>query len=196
MLPIQLHFRWSPSPWRVGLGAALGLLFCLSPAQADDVAEKAKMLAVEYSNAQTRGDQARKSEIYDEIIANEDIVNHIRSNYRDTYHLLKLQSTERKLDRMQSRYGTRRPQTRPPRSPGILQSGTTSPSSVGSDSGAPKGNSAYTQNFANQNRAPNQVRSSTSNSRVRGTNSDISRSFSNRARARSQSNQRRLRRGR
>ncbi|MCA9403438.1 MAG: hypothetical protein KC897_06630 [Candidatus Omnitrophica bacterium] len=180
-------------PWRVGLGAALCFLLGSSPALAEDVAEKAKKLAVEYSNAQTRGDQARKSEIYDEIVADEDIVNQIRSNYRDTYHLLKLQSTERKLDRMQSRYGTRRPQTRPPRSPGILQSGTTSTSSVGSDSGAPQGNSAYTQNFANQNRAPNQVRSSTSNSRVRGTNSEVSRSFSNRVRARSQSNQRRLR---
>lgn len=163
----------------------------------EEVAEKAKKLAVEYSNAQAQGNKARKSELYDQIRADEEILQHIRKNYRDTYHLIKLQDTERRLDRMQSRYGTRRPQTRPVRGPGILQSGgTTTPSSVGSDSGAPDSNQTYTQNFANQDRSPNRVRSSTSNSRIRSTNSDVSRSFSNRTRARSQSNQRRLRRRR
>lgn len=175
-------------------GIALLLPLLCGTALAGDIEEKAQKLAVEYSNAQAQGNLELKARLYDEITEDKEIVDHIRKNYRDTYHLLKLQSTERKLDKMQSRYGTRRPRTIRSGGPGILQSGSPATSSVGSDGGAPDSNSSYTQNFANQKRDPNRVRSSMSNSRIRGTNADISRSFSNRARARSQSNQRRLRR--
>lgn len=192
-----MNIHASTSQLRLSTIVAIGVTVTYSFLACDAFAnteEKAKRLAVEYSNAQTSGNKELKSKLYDEIIADKEVAEHIRDNYRDTYHLLRLQSTEKKLDSMQRRYGSRAPRTRAPRSGGtVLQSGRPTASSPGSNSGAPDSNRTYTQNFANKNRDPNRVRSSLSNSRVRFSNSRATRSFSNRSRARSQSNQRRIR---
>ncbi|MBZ0166581.1 MAG: hypothetical protein K8I00_07210 [Candidatus Omnitrophica bacterium] len=167
--------------------------FAVGKALAETAAD-AKKLATKFNQAQSSGDTAARARIYDEIVADKDVIKEIRENHKDTFALLQLEATTRKIERMEDRFGSRKRKRTLRPTTTVLQSGGPSSISDGGRSGAPANNSTYTQNFANQDRSPNRVTSNISNSRIRSTNSDSARTFSNRVRARTQSNQRRMRR--
>ena len=165
------------------------------PAEAD-TAERAKNVIREFSKAQSAGDEKATSKLYDQVMSDRKLYNEVRKNHKNIYALIKLEGTDRKIRKMQRRYGSREIrylQKKPKSVLSTVDSGTTS--STGGKSRR-MSNRKFSQNFANQRRDPNRVRRSLSNSRVRATNNDTSRSFSNRMRTRTQSNQRRLRQGR
>lgn len=163
---------------------------------AADTSNKAEQLARQYSRAQALGDQPTKARLYDQIVTDTALVQEIRDHHKNTYALLKLEETSRRLEKMQRRYGSKQGKLRRVRT-NILTSGATKDSiNSGSRSRKLPDNRSFSQNFANQNRAANRVRSSRSNSRIRATNGSAARSFSNSARVRAQSNQRRMRQGR
>ncbi|MGE0269502.1 MAG: hypothetical protein AB7S78_13715 [Candidatus Omnitrophota bacterium] len=156
-------------------------------AQKDD----ARILVNGYLLAFRDKNESGMNEIYDRIWKDPAVLALVQENHPREYALINLRTILRRIDDLERRYGqgtAALPSPSGSRTIIFTSSDNTSGTLLGN-----RGNRSLTTGYPNQYRLSNQSRSHLSNSRIRRTNTDTVRAYSNQDRTRHQSNQQRLR---